>query len=167
MKRNIIDRIPIILGVVLLLILAMNAFCQDARAESYREGYGAYGMMGQDPDAILKYGNELMRYGFHETGMSGGLDKYPGYEGNLKNKTINKLNIEQKAFIIATENLRQTIYEKELYLKAELVKKDPDAATALRFQNDISEDRWKFEQKMIAHVIRMKKINSEAEGKLE
>jgi hypothetical protein len=41
-------------------------------------------------------------------------------------ETIKKLNAEQEVFIKATEGLRQTIYEKELYLKAELVKKDPD-----------------------------------------
>jgi len=40
-------------------------------------------------------------------------------------------------------------------LKAELVKKDPDTAIALSFQNNISEDRGKFEQKMIEHLIRI------------
>ena len=44
--------------------------------------------------------------------MQGGLNKYPGYDGNLNDETIKKLNAEQKAFILATENLRHTIYEK-------------------------------------------------------
>jgi hypothetical protein len=47
-------------------------------------------------------------------------------------------------------------------LKAELAKKDPDTATALGFQKNISDARVKFEQKMIEHLIRMKKINMEA-----
>ena len=64
-----------------------------------------------------------------------------------------------------TEDLRQIIYEKELYLKVELAKKDPDTAIALSFQKDISEARGKFEKKMIEHLIRMKKINFEAERK--
>jgi hypothetical protein len=50
-------------------------------------------------------------------------------------------------------------------LKAELVKKDPDTAKALSLQNNISEAKGKFEQKMIEHLIRMKKINLEAERK--
>ena len=81
----------------------------------------------------------MMRYGFREMGMSGGPNRYPGYNGNLSDGTIKKLNAEQEAFILATEDLRQAIYEKELYLKAELVKKEPDAVTALGFQKNISE----------------------------
>jgi hypothetical protein len=103
-----------------------------------------------------------MRYGFHETGMSGGSTNYPGYNGNLSDETIGRLNDEQKAFIKATEDLRQIIYEKELYLKAELVKKSPDVNIALKFQDAVSEARGKYEQKMIEHLIRMKKINLEA-----
>jgi len=135
------------------------------RSGSYEEGYGTYGTMGQDPDEIIKYGRYMMRYGFHENGMPGGSNKYPGYTRGLTDATIKKLNAEQVAFIRATEDLRQTIYEKELYLKAELVKKDPDLSVALSFQKNISEARGIFEQKMIAHLIRMKKINLEAERK--
>ena len=163
MRNKFINRISIIPAMVLTFMLASNAFGQDRRAENYSEGYGSHGMMGQDPDEILRYGREMMRYDFHEKGMPGGSSKYPGYNSYLNDDTIKKLNAEQKEFIKATENFRQTIYEKELYLKVELAKKDPDTATALSFQKDISEARGKFEQKMIEHLIRMKKINQEAE----
>jgi hypothetical protein len=106
-----------------------------------------------------------MRYGFRENGMPGGSNKYPGYDRYLSNATIKKLNAEQVSFIRATEALRQTIYEKELYLKAELVKKQPDIGTALSFQKEISEARGQFEQKMVEHLIKMKMINLEAERK--
>ncbi|MFC1816923.1 periplasmic heavy metal sensor [Thermodesulfobacteriota bacterium] len=165
MRNNIINSVSIILAMVLAFMMASNALSQDMGSVSYKEGYGSYDMMGQDPDEIMKYGQDMMRYGFHEMGMPGGSNKYPGYSRHLNDKTIKKLNAEQKAFIKATEDLRQTIYEKELYLKAELVKKDPDTAIALSFQNNISEARGKFEQKMIEHLIRMKKINLEAERK--
>jgi hypothetical protein len=163
MRNKFINRISIILAMVFTFMLALNAFGQDRWAESYSEGYGSHGMMGQDPDEILKYGREMMRYGFHETGMPGGSNKYPGYGRYLSDETIKKLNAEQRAFIMATEDLRQTIYEKELYLKAELAKKDPDTDIALSFQKNISEARGKFDQQMIQHLIRMKKINLEAE----
>ncbi|BBO83228.1 hypothetical protein DSCO28_37940 [Desulfosarcina ovata subsp. sediminis] len=52
-------------------------------------------------------------------------------------ETIKKLNVEQESFIRETEDLRQTIYEKELYLKAELIKKPPDIVIALSCQNEI------------------------------
>ena len=48
-------------------------------------------------------------------------------------------------------------------MKAELVKKEPDLSIALGFQNDISKARAAFEQIMIGHLIRMKKINSTSE----
>jgi hypothetical protein len=162
MKNKVINSASIALAMVLTSMLAANAFGQDMRSGIYKEGYGSYKTMGQDPDEILKYGQGMMRYGFHESGMPGGSNKYPGYDMPLSDETIKQLNAEQEAFIKATEDLRQTIYEKELYLKAELVKKEPGLAIALRFQKDISEARGKFEQKMIEHLIRMKTINLEA-----
>ena len=169
MKDNnsafIISGMPLIFALALILMLGSNAFSQDMGAGRYTKGYGTYETMGQDPDEILEYGHTMMRYGFHENGMSGGSNQYPGYSRHLKNETVKKLNDEQAAFIEATQDLRQTIYEKELYLKAELVKKEPDIAIALSFQKDISEARGKFEQKMIEHLIRMKTINLEAEYK--
>jgi hypothetical protein len=84
------------------------------RSGGHKEGYGAYGKMGQNPDEILAYGRAMMRCGFRETGMPGGSSKYPGYDEHLSDATIKKLNAEQESFIRATEALRQTIYEKEL-----------------------------------------------------
>ena len=114
MRNKFINRISIIPAMVLAFMLASNAFGQDRRAGSYSEGYGSHGMMGQDPDEILKYGREMMRYGFHEKGMPGGSNKYPGYDRYLGDDTIKKLNAEQEAFIKATEKFRQTIYELSL-----------------------------------------------------
>ena len=105
---------PLILTLTLILMLGSNAFGQDMRTGRYTKGYGAYETMGQDPDEILKYGHSMMRCGFHEKGVSGGSNQYPGYNRYLKNETIKKLNNEQAAFIEATQDLRQTIYEKEL-----------------------------------------------------
>jgi hypothetical protein len=162
MANSIIKRAMVVWAIVLPVILASHAFGQNL-AGNAKEGYGAYGTMGQDPDELIEYGQGMMRYGFHERGMSGGSSKYPGYNRELSDGTAKELNNEQEAFIQATEELRQTIYEKELYLKAELVKKDPDAEKALSLQNDISEAEGKFKQKMIGHLLRMKRINRDSE----
>ena len=152
--------LSVIPAMVLLFLSASDAWGQDMMGSGgHKEGYGAYGTMGQNPDEILAYGRAMMRYGFRGTGMSGGSSKYPGYDGHLSDATIKKLNVEQESFIRATETLRQTVYEKELYLKAELVKKRPDIVTAQGFQKKISEARGQFEQKMIEHLIQMKTIN--------
>ena len=165
MKNHTFNRVSIIPVLMMVFIFASNIFGQERGAASYRDGYGSVGAMGQDPDDLMKYGRDMMRYGFHELGMPGGTNKYPGYYNNLSDATRKKLIAEQESFIKATEDLRQTIYEKELYLKAELVKKAPDTAIALSFQKNISEVRGLFEQQMIDHIIRMKKINQEAERK--
>ena len=148
----------------MILLLTLNAFGQEMGSGSYRDGYGSSGAMGQNPDDLMKYGRGMKRYGFHETGMPGGNQQVSGYYNYLSDATRNKLNTEQESFIKATEDLRQTIYEKELYLKAELVKKAPDTVIALSFQNEISETRGIFEQQMIEHIIRMKIINLDAES---
>jgi hypothetical protein len=165
MRNQIFYRASIIPALAIVLLLALNAFGQNTGSGSYRDGYGSSGAMGQNPDDLMKYGRDMMRYGFHEMGMPGGNNKYPGYYNELSDATIKKLNTEQESFIKETEDLRQAIYEKELYLKAELVKKSPDKVIALSFQNEISETRGIFEQKIIEHILRMKKINLEAESK--
>lgn len=167
MRNKLIRGAMLLLAMVAFFLLsASNAFGQDTtRSGGYKDGYGAYGTMGQNPDEILDYGRDMMRYGFRETGMPGGSSKYPGYDMHLSDATVKKLNAEQESLIKATEVLRQTIYEKELYLKAELVKKEPHLSTALSFQNNISEARGKFDRIMIEHLVRMKKISLEAERK--
>ena len=164
MGNNITHTLMILMTMALTFcFLTGNTFGQGMDAGMHSDGYGTYNTMGQDPDAILLYGQHMMRYGFREKGMPGGSYKYPGYSSNLNESTIKELNAEQEAFIEATESFRQTIYEKELYLKAELAKKVPDKGLALQYQNVISDARGKYEQMMIEHIIRMKKINSAAE----
>jgi hypothetical protein len=162
MANCIIKKTMVAWAIILPVILASHAFGQSPTGNP-RDGYGSYGAMGQDPDELIEYGQGMMRYGFHEGGRSGGSNKYPGFNRELSDGTVKKLNDEQEAFIRATETLRQAIYEKELYLKAELVKKDPDSEKTLGLQNDISEAEGKFKQKMIDHLLRMKRINREAE----
>lgn len=150
----------IILTAIMIFIPCSNGFGQGSREGNLSEGYGAYDMMGQNPDEILDYGRKMMRYGFNDG--AGASYKYPGYDRNLSDTTVKKLNTEQEAFIKITEALRQKIYEKELYLKVELAKKEPDKDTALIFQKELSAARGEFEQLMIQHLIRMKSINLEA-----
>ncbi len=159
MKTISTGKVWIILVMILTFIPCSKGFGQGSNSD----GYGSYGMMGQDPNEILEYGRKMMRYGFHEG--AGASYKYPGYDRYLSDETVKKLNSEQEAFIKVSEDLRQTIYEKELYLKVELSKKEPDKDTALSFQKELSEARGKLEQLMIQHLIRMKKINLEAEKK--
>jgi hypothetical protein len=58
-------RVSIILVLVMVFILASNALGQNTGSGGYRDGYGSSGAMVQNPDDLMKYGRDMMRYGFH------------------------------------------------------------------------------------------------------
>jgi len=53
-----------------------------------------------------------------------------GYQGNLSDQDIDKLNKERQAFFEDTRELREKLYQKELELRSEMAEQDPDAAQA-------------------------------------
>jgi hypothetical protein len=74
---------------------------------------------------------------------------------------ISKLNKDRQAFIEETSDLRETLYQKELELRAELAKKDPDAKKAVTLQKEISETESQLDTKRVEHRLKMKKENPE------
>jgi Spy/CpxP family protein refolding chaperone len=92
-------------------------------------------------------------------GMRSGDCPMVGGMGNLTDEQVQKLKDERKAFMTATQDLRQQMTEKEMALKAEMAKKTPDLATATALQKEVSALEAQFDQKRIAHMIEMKKIN--------
>ena len=53
-----------------------------------------------------------------------------GYPGNLSNEEIARLDKQRAEYFKTTENSRQQLYEKELALRSELAKENPDTAKA-------------------------------------
>ncbi|MBL7180179.1 MAG: periplasmic heavy metal sensor [Desulfobacterales bacterium] len=82
-----------------------------------------------------------------------------GYTGNLTDQEIKALETERNAFLKDTEGNRQQIYQKELDLKSELAKENPDAQKAAQLQKEISDLEAKLNQKLLDHVLRMRKIS--------
>ena len=82
-----------------------------------------------------------------------------GYQGNLSDEDLDKLNKERQAFFEDTRELRENLYQKELELRSELAKKDPDANTAAGLQGEISDLSGQLAQKRVDHRIRMQKEN--------
>jgi Spy/CpxP family protein refolding chaperone len=116
-------------------------------------GFGAY--------AFADWG---MGYGRYGMGMHGGGMGYggQGYMGNLSADEIGALDQERAAFFKATEDLRQDIYAKELELRSELAKQNPDTQKAAKLQKEISELVAQLDRKRVEHVVKMKKINPDA-----
>ena len=82
-----------------------------------------------------------------------------GYQGNLSDEDLDKLNKERQAFFEDTRELRENLYQKELELRSELAKKDPDAKTAAGLQGEISDLSGRMGQKRVDHRIMMQKEN--------
>ena len=115
------------------------------------------------------FGHQGQRYGYHNWmhGGSGMHHGYPGgsgyeYPGNLNEQEIKAWDEQRFAFLKDTENLRRDLYAKELELRSELIKDNPDATKAGALQKDISDLESKLDQKRIDHMINMRKLNSNA-----
>lgn len=116
--------------------------------------------------AILAFGAYAfadwgMGYGHYGQGMHQGWEGqgYGHMMGDLSEEQIRKLDKERNAFYKATEDLRQEIYRKELELRTELSRANPDAKKAASLQKNISKLEARLNQKQIDHMIAVKKIN--------
>jgi len=136
MKKNITNKALMVLTVVAVI------------------GFGAYAFA----DWGMGYGHRGP--GWHHGGWNG-----PGYDymkRDLNDDQIEKLEKERESFYKATEDLRQDVYTKELELKSELSKENPDIQKAAKLQKEISGLEAKIDEKRIDHLIKMKKINPKA-----
>ncbi|MGD8492524.1 MAG: periplasmic heavy metal sensor [Desulfobacterales bacterium] len=80
-----------------------------------------------------------------------------GYQSNLSEEERAKLNQERQTFFEATSDLREKLYQKELELRSELAKPEPDAKKAAGIQKEISGLKGELDQKRLDHRIKMRK----------
>jgi Spy/CpxP family protein refolding chaperone len=80
-----------------------------------------------------------------------------GYGSNLSDEDIAALDSERQAFFDATSDLRKNLYQKELELRSELAKAEPDAKKAAGLQKEISDLESELDQKRLDHRIKMRK----------
>ena len=121
-------------------------------------GFGVYAFA----DGEMGYGRHHAGWNHHGSEWKDGGYGCRGYgymAGNLSDEQIQKMDEQREAFFKSTEDLRQNIYQKSLALESEFAKKNPDAKIAANLQKEISDLRAQIDQKRIAHMIEMKKIN--------
>jgi hypothetical protein len=109
-------------------------------------GYGNFGSM---------HGGPWMHQGYYG-------DRGYDYREGLKDEDIKALEEERSAFFKATEGIRQDLYSRQLELRSELYKENPDTAKAGALQKEISELESKLDQKRIDHMIKVRKLNPNA-----
>jgi hypothetical protein len=79
--------------------------------------------------------------------------------GNLSDENQNTLDKERQAFYDETKDLRHNIHQKMLELQSELAKKNPDAQKVAVLHKDISKLAAEFDQKRLAFILEMKKVD--------
>lgn len=140
MSFNKTGKIFMVLAIVAVLGIAVTSFADWGRGHM---GYGyhmgpAYGMHRGWADGSRGYGG-------------------PGYQSDLSDEDLARLNKERQAFFEATSNLREQLYQKELELRSELAKPEPDAKKAAGLQKEISNLEGQLDQKRLDQQIKMRK----------
>ncbi len=140
MSFNKTGKIFIVLAIVAVLGIAVTSFAgwgAGHRGYGYHMGPG-YGM---------------------QRGWSGGPMGYggSGYQSDLSDKDIANLDKERRVFFEAVSDLREGLYQKELELRSELAKPEPDAKKAAGLQKEISNLEGQLDQKRLDQQIKMRK----------
>ena len=125
-------KILMVLAIVAVFAIAATSFAGWGRGH---RGYGMHGGWGQGPRG---YDAE-------------------GYQSDLSEDDIAKLDKERQTFFEATSDLKEELYQKELELRSELAKPEPDAKKAAGIQKQISNLESQLDQKRLDHRIKMRK----------
>jgi hypothetical protein len=112
-------------------------------------------ILGIGTYAFADWGGRGHHRGYH---MGWGGSGY-GYKSDLSEEDYKKLDDQMQTFYKETESIRQKIYEKELALRSELAKENPDAKKASDLQKELSEFESDFNQKKIGHKLALRKAN--------
>ena len=103
-------------------------------------------------------------YGMGRDGRGPGWHHRGGYGhgmgrniGNLSEDEIVKLDQQRSEFFKGTEGIRGELYEKELSLRSELAKENPDTTKASNLQSEISKLQSELDQKRLDFEIQNRK----------
>ncbi len=113
-------------------------------------GYGDGQMMGKGSGCG---GGRMMGYGPHMRGFSAG--------NGLSDEELSKLDAAREKFFSETRQLRGRMDEKQVALRNEMIKDDPDAGKVVELQKELSKLRGEFDQKAVAHQLEMRKLMPE------
>lgn len=167
MFKNYTLKIITILAALAVIGIGSNAFAEWGGGYGHHgygmmgDGYQGYGMMGDGYHGYGMMGDGNYGYGHHGYGMMG--DGQGCYYGrNLTREEAEALDNQARAFDKDTAKLREDIYQKQVALARELDKDTPDAKTASKLQQEISDLRARFDQKRVEYQIKTRKTVPDA-----
>jgi hypothetical protein len=144
-KMNKKTRRIVVLTVVAIFGITTLAFAGWGRGYGHMMGGGYGPMMGRGDWGPGQH--HMGGYGYSQG----------GYYGNLSDEEIAKLDQQRSEFFNATETTRQRLYEKELALRSELAKENPDTSIASNLQSEISNLQSDLDQKRLDYEVKARK----------
>lgn len=113
--------------------------------------HGGFGYGGPMMDYGSCYGSGHMKgHGYHMRGH--------GVGSRLSDEELAKVDEAREKFFHATRELRGRIDEKQIALRNEMIKDDPDAVKVAKLQKELSGLQAEFDQKAVAHRLEMRKL---------
>ena len=98
--------------------------------------------------------------GHHMMGGGGGHQgSAHGESANLSEEQVQKIEQEGQAFRNDSRELRAQIFQKNLELRAEIAKLQPDPKKVVEVQKELSNMEAQLDRKYIDHILRIKVIN--------
>lgn len=137
--KNVKTRIGIV-AIVFTVGIAAVAFAHGWNGPGYNGYMMGPGMMGYGPG----YGGHMMGYG-------------PYGNGNLSPQDTTKLEQSQQKFFNDTNDLRNSIQEKQFALNQELQQTNPDRDKVTNLQKELSQLESQFDQKALEHQLELRK----------
>ncbi|MEE9117020.1 MAG: hypothetical protein V3U02_00310 [Calditrichia bacterium] len=147
-------KIFMVLAMVAVLGIAVTSFAGWGR------GNGGYGMMGSGY-GMMGSGYGMMGPGY---GPQRGGNNGSGYYGNSGNEEMARFNKEHEAFYEETRLLEEKLLQKELELRSELAKPEPDGKKAGGIQKEITDLEGQLSQKRSDHELHMRSALSQGYG---
>ena len=129
----------------LSMILSFPAFAADAESTQSHGQHGGQHMMGG--------GGGMMGGGGGHHGPA------HGENANLSEEQVQKIEQERQAFQNDSRDLKAQIFQKNLELRAEIAKLQPDTKKAVELQKELSNMEAQLDRKYIDHILRIKVIN--------
>jgi Spy/CpxP family protein refolding chaperone len=82
-----------------------------------------------------------------------------GVDADLSEEQVKKIEQERQAYWEQNRELRAQIFQKNLELRAEIAKLQPDPKKAAELQKELSDMEAQLDRKQIDHILRIKAIN--------
>lgn len=93
----------------------------------------------------------------------------PGYRyggrSTLTEEQAKALEVERQAFFEATDDIRDSLRQKQFALRSEMAKKDVDVEAAKKLQGEISDLEAQLAEKRIEHMVKIREIDPDGAGR--